>query len=215
MPFWQEIKTQNGEDKHAKGRVGKPNCGNENARASARGILVPIGQILPSNPAGSVRGPKYVLKKGKTPVLTRDEAESLLESIPAESVVGLRDRALIALMDYSFARIGAALALNVEDYHQQGKRWRLRLHERGGKDHSVPAHHKLDEYLGRLPQRWPDRGRQRHPTLPPARPQAAVDLHPTDSPRGTGGSEEAGHRRRSGRPGVQPQFPRHPDHGIP
>ena len=114
------------------------------------GDYLVIGQIIPSNPAGSVRGPKYVLKKGKTPVLTRDEAESLLESIPAESVVGLRDRALIALMDYSFARIGAALALNVEDYHQQGKRWRLRLHERGGKDHSVPAHHKLDEYLGRL-----------------------------------------------------------------
>jgi integrase/recombinase XerD len=59
----------------------------------------------------------------------------------------LRDRALIALMVYSFARISAALAMNVEDYHQHGRRWCLRLHEKGGKDHSVPAHHKLDEYL--------------------------------------------------------------------
>jgi site-specific recombinase XerD len=127
--------------------LSKPTVKQHLAALRMLGDYLVIGQIIPSNPAGSVRGPKYVLKKGKTPVLTRDEAKSLLESMPVESVVGLRDRALIALMVYSFARIGAALAMNVEDYHQQGKRWRLRLHEKGGKDHSVPAHHKLDEYL--------------------------------------------------------------------
>lgn len=106
-----------------------------------------VGQVIPSNPASSVRGPKHVVRKGKTPVLTRDEARVLLESIPADTPAGLRDRALIAVMVYTFARISATLAMNVEDYAQQGKRWWLHLHEKGGREHAVPAHHKLDEYL--------------------------------------------------------------------
>jgi site-specific recombinase XerD len=111
------------------------------------GDYLVVGQVIPSNPAAPVRGPKYVVKKGKTPVLNGDEARQLLESIPADTIGGLRDRALIALMVYSFARISAALAMNVADYAQQGKRWWVRLHEKGGKDHALPAHHKLDEYL--------------------------------------------------------------------
>lgn len=106
-----------------------------------------VGQIVPSNPAASVRGPKHVVKKGKTPVLAREEARALLEGIPADTVAGLRDRALIAVMVYTFARVGAALAMNVEDYAREGRRWWVRLHEKGGKEHAVPAHHKLDEYL--------------------------------------------------------------------
>ena len=50
-------------------------------------------------------------------------------------------------MVYSFARVSAVLGMNVEDYYQQGKRWWLRLHEKGGKHHEVPAHHKAEEYL--------------------------------------------------------------------
>src|SRR3712207_3013073 len=48
---------------------------------------------------------------------------------------------------YSFARISAALAMRVEDYFPQGKRWWLRLHEKGGKHHEMPAHHTLEDYL--------------------------------------------------------------------
>jgi integrase/recombinase XerD len=62
-------------------------------------------------------------------------------------VVGLRDRAVIATMIYTFARVGAAVAMNVDDYYQQGKRWWVRLHEKGGKRHDVPAHHSLEEAL--------------------------------------------------------------------
>jgi integrase/recombinase XerD len=62
-------------------------------------------------------------------------------------LVGLRDRALIGLMGYSFARVTAAATLRVEDYFQQGRRSWLRLHEKGGKRHEVPCHHALDEYL--------------------------------------------------------------------
>jgi integrase/recombinase XerD len=105
------------------------------------------GQIVPINPAASVRGPKHVVKKGKTPVLTADEARTLLDSIDVDTIEGLRDRALIGLMVFSFARIGAVVGMNVEDFYQQGKRWWFRLHEKGGKLHDVPAHHKAEEYL--------------------------------------------------------------------
>jgi site-specific recombinase XerD len=110
-----------------------------------------IGQVLAVNPAHAVRGPKHVVRRGKTPVLTEDQARRLLDSIDASTLVGLRDRALISVMIYSFARIGAVVAMKVEDYYPGGKRWWVRLHEKGGKRHEMPAHHKLeafiDEYL--------------------------------------------------------------------
>ena len=60
---------------------------------------------------------------------------------------GLRDRALIALMAYSFSRVSAAVGMRVEDYFAQGKRWWVRLDEKGGKRHEMPAHHNLEAYL--------------------------------------------------------------------
>lgn len=105
------------------------------------------GQVIPSNPAASVRGPKYVVKRGKTPVLSADEARQLLDSIDCATVVGLRDRALIGTMIYTFARVSAVVNMRVEDYYQLGKRSWIRLHEKGGKFHEVPAHHKAEEFL--------------------------------------------------------------------
>ncbi len=106
-----------------------------------------VGQVLPTNPASSVRGPKYSTKKGKTPVLMADEARLLIKAIDVSTIVGLRDRALIGLMVYTFARIGAALTMQVEDVYIQGRRTWVRLHEKGGKLHAMPCHHNLDEYL--------------------------------------------------------------------
>jgi site-specific recombinase XerD len=106
-----------------------------------------IGQIVPTNPASSVRGPSYTTKKGKTPVLSREDTRRLLNSIDTSNVVGLRDRALIALMVYSFARVGAVVKMEVGDYYRNGKRWWIRLHEKGGKFHEVPVHHVAEEYL--------------------------------------------------------------------
>ncbi len=106
-----------------------------------------IGQIVESNPASSVRGPKHVVKKGKTPVLLGEEARHLLDNIKTNTVVGLRDRALIGLLIYTFARISAAVAMNLDDIYIQGKRTWIRLHEKGGKVHQMPAHHELEEYL--------------------------------------------------------------------
>jgi integrase len=88
-----------------------------------------------------------MVRRGKTPVLTATEARQLLDSIDLSSVVGLRDRALIGLMYYSFARVSAVVGMNVEDYYLHGKRSWIKLHEKGGKFHGVPAHHNAVDYL--------------------------------------------------------------------
>ncbi len=105
------------------------------------------GQIVPVNPASSVRGPSHSVKRGKTPVLDPSEARALLDSIDVTMPLGLRDRALIGLMVYSFARIGATLAMKVEDVYVQNRRLWVRLHEKGGKRHEMPCHHNLETYL--------------------------------------------------------------------
>jgi integrase len=112
--------------------------------------------VLKTNPAAPVHGPSYSIKRGKTPILTAAEAKRLIESIATDSLVGLRDRALIAVMIYSFARVSAAVGMNLEDLvHTAGRSW-LRLHEKGGKVHEMPVHHRLLEhletYLGALGQ---------------------------------------------------------------
>jgi site-specific recombinase XerD len=120
-----------------------------------------VGQVLAINPAHAVRGPKHVVRRGKTPVLSEDQARRLLESIKVANkvaladgsetevpwLVGLRDRALIGVMVYTFARISAVVAMQIEDYFPNGKRWWVRLHEKGGKRHEMPAHHKLEHFL--------------------------------------------------------------------
>jgi site-specific recombinase XerD len=105
------------------------------------------GQVIPSNPAHAVRGPRYSVSKGATPVLSSEEATELLKGMDVSTVVGLRDRAVIAAMTYTFARVGAVVALAVEDYFPQKKRWWLRLREKNGKLNEMPCHHNLEEYL--------------------------------------------------------------------
>src|SRR5271166_5166843 len=98
------------------------------------------GQVVPVNPAASVRGPRHVVTSGQTPVLDPSEARALLDSIDTSSGIGLRDRALIALMV-------AALGMAVEDVFTQNRRLWVRLREKGGKRHAMPCHHNLEEYL--------------------------------------------------------------------
>jgi site-specific recombinase XerC len=105
------------------------------------------GEVVPVNPAHSVRGPRHSVSKGVTPVLSSEEATALLTGMNVSTVVGLRDRAIIAVMTYTFARVRAVVALNVEDYYSQKKRWWLRLSEKNGKVNEMPCHHKLEAYL--------------------------------------------------------------------
>ena len=104
-----------------------------------------VHQVLPVNPAASVRGPKHVVTKGATPVLTPPETRALLDRIDTGTRVGLRDRALLSVLVYSFARVSAAVGMRRQDYFRQGLRGWLRLHEKGGKRHDVPAHHRAEE----------------------------------------------------------------------
>lgn len=106
-----------------------------------------MGQIMPMNPAHAVRGPSYSTKKGKTPVLSPEEARQLLDMIPTDTIIGLRDRAFIATMTFTFARVGAATAMEVRDVYVQGRRLWVRLHEKGGKVVEMPCHHTLEAYL--------------------------------------------------------------------
>lgn len=111
------------------------------------------GQVIPVNPAHSVPGPKHSVKKGKTSVLSAEEMGVLLDSIKvadddgAPILIGLRDRALIALMGYTFARVGAGIQMRVQDYYVQKRRGWVRLHEKGGKVNELPGHHNLETAL--------------------------------------------------------------------
>ncbi len=91
-----------------------------------------VGQVVPVNPASSVRGPRYVVEAGKTPVLDADQARALLDAIDTATISGLRDRAIIGVMLFTFARVSAVVRLTVEDYYPANKRWKMRLHEKGG-----------------------------------------------------------------------------------
>jgi integrase/recombinase XerD len=74
------------------------------------------GPIIPVNQAHSVRGPRHSMSKGATSVLSSEEATVLFTNMDISSVVGLRDRAILAVMIYTFAGVGAVVALNLEDY---------------------------------------------------------------------------------------------------
>ena len=80
-------------------------------------------------------------------MLAPAEARQLLDVIDTSTPAGLRDRALIALMVYSLARVGAALGMCVEDVYTKNRRLWVRLNEKGGKRHEMPCHHNLEEYL--------------------------------------------------------------------
>jgi site-specific recombinase XerC len=106
-----------------------------------------VSQVVPHNPAAAVRGPKHVVTCGRTLMPSREEAKALLAAIETDKVIGLRDRALIGVLLYSFARVGAATAMRVDDYYPVGKHWWIRLYEKGGRRHEMPVHHTLQEWL--------------------------------------------------------------------
>lgn len=99
------------------------------------------------NPAASVRGKKYTVVEGKTPEISVKQARRLLESIDTSTVVGLRDRAIIASMIYTAARVGAVAKLRVADFYQAGNQWCFRFSEKGGKSREIPVRHDLQGFV--------------------------------------------------------------------
>ena len=140
------------EEKELRGKDGVQTVKVELAAIRSLFDYLVTGHILPFNPALSVRGPKHVVTKGKTPVLEGEVARRLIESIPitrmvgkseekekVADLVGLRDRALLGLMVYSFARVSAVIAMEVKDYSPQGKRYKVQLHEKGASSTRCPS----------------------------------------------------------------------------
>lgn len=136
---WIEVQAQDG--------TAAPTIKQRLAAVRALFDALVVGQAMPLNPAAAVRGPSHSAKVGKTPVLDAEEARRLLDAIDVSTPAGLRDRALIGLMVYSFARIGAATAMRVEDVYEKHRRLWVRLHEKGGKRHEMPCHHNLEAWL--------------------------------------------------------------------
>lgn len=102
--------------------------------------------VLPFNPAASVRGPKLVVREGKTPVLEREQARRLFDSI-GDDVVGLRDKALLALMLFGFVRVSAVCKMQVRDFEDAGGDAWLVLQEKGGRERRIPCHHQARDYV--------------------------------------------------------------------
>ena len=114
------------------------------AWAKAAGNSYPL-RLPPPRQSSTLPPPANNPTKGATPVLTPAETRALLDKIDTETVVGLRDRALLSVLVYSFARVSAAVGMRRQDYFRQERRGWLRLHEKGGKRHDVPAHHRAEE----------------------------------------------------------------------
>jgi site-specific recombinase XerD len=105
------------------------------------------GGALDINPVEPVKGPKHIQREGSTPILTAEEATEFIEGLPTSSIKDKRDKAIIGVLTYTFARVSAITEMRRDDYFQAGRRWKVRLREKGGKQRDVPLHHKAKDYL--------------------------------------------------------------------
>jgi hypothetical protein len=102
-------------------------------------------QVVATNPAAPVRGPKVHGQERQDAGIVPEGSRELPDN--TSTVGGLRDRALIATIIYTFGHIGAVIKMCVEDYYTQARRRRIRLHEKDGKRHKMPCNHNLEAYL--------------------------------------------------------------------
>lgn len=99
------------------------------------------------NPAASVRGERYRLTEGKTPEISVEQERLLLTSIPVDDVAGQRDRAIVAVLIYTAARVGAVARLRIDSYTHDGSQWVLNFFEKGGKARIIPVRDDLGRLL--------------------------------------------------------------------
>jgi site-specific recombinase XerD len=99
------------------------------------------------NPALSVRGERYEVVEGKTPQITVAHARTLLASIDTSNVVGLRVRAIVAILIYTASRAGAVAALRRGSFYHAGEQWMLHFEEKGGKSREIPVRHDLEQVI--------------------------------------------------------------------
>jgi integrase/recombinase XerD len=99
------------------------------------------------NPFASVRGMKHRVAEGATPEISVEQARKLLRSVDLGHVVGLRDRAVLGVLAYTGARVGAVARLRLGDLRNFGEQRALRFREKGGKVREIPVRHDLDGWL--------------------------------------------------------------------
>ncbi|TWU62572.1 Tyrosine recombinase XerC [Crateriforma conspicua] len=104
--------------------------------------------VIMLNPAHSVRGERLQVVEGKTPKITVSQARTLMQSLDTSHVVGLRDQAIIAIMIYTAARVGAVAALCRGDFYDLGEQHCLRFSEKGGRSREIPVRHDLQQFIG-------------------------------------------------------------------
>src|SRR4051794_12144942 len=103
--------------------------------------------VVPLNSFSSVRGLKHSVGEGKTPEISIEQAKKLFRALNVDDVVGLRDRAVLGVLAYTGARVGAVAQLRLLDYRNLGEQRTLRLKEKGGKDREIPVRHDLETWL--------------------------------------------------------------------
>jgi integrase/recombinase XerD len=99
------------------------------------------------NPAATVKAERHAVIEGKTPQIGVKQARTLLESIDVSNVVGLRDRAILAVLVYTAARVGAVAKLTLKSLKHDGTQYSLRFSEKGGKSREIPVRHDLEQFL--------------------------------------------------------------------
>jgi integrase/recombinase XerD len=109
-------------------------------------VLV-VRHVVILNPAASVRAERYAVVEGKTPEISPKQARDLLKSVDASTIVGLRDRAIIAVLIYTAARVGAVAKLTLKSLKSDGTQYALRFSEKGGKSREIPVRHDLEQLL--------------------------------------------------------------------
>jgi site-specific recombinase XerD len=136
-----------------KGRLAVPSVKQHLAAIRMLFAWLVTGQVVPTNPAASVKAPKHVVKRGKTPVLSAANARTLLDAIDASTLVGLQDRLILLTLAYTGARVGAVAALQRGHFYEARDQWMLHFDEKRGKSREIPAAHDLkllfDAYLER------------------------------------------------------------------
>lgn len=102
---------------------------------------------VPLNSFASVRGIKHSITEGKTPEISIEQARKLFKSVDVSNVVGLRDRAVLGVLAYTGARVGAVAKLRLSDYRNLGEQRVLRFREKGGREREIPVRHDLEAWL--------------------------------------------------------------------
>src|SRR5512135_3713903 len=99
------------------------------------------------NPAATVKAERYAVVEGKTPQIGPEQVRTLLKSIDVSNPVGLMDRAILAVLVYTAARVGAVAKLTLKSFKHDGTQYSLRFSEKGGKSREIPVRHDLEQFL--------------------------------------------------------------------